>query len=194
MGLCMNISRENHHHLKKPQLFTQKFCPGLASLLNPATYHRAAGTSNLRSSPASSSAASTAAATSPPPPPSAVSKRQRNANDSHKFHRLSLGTSASMVFGKIKSLWSAQTSTANAGLNQLAGTGCLFREFFRVPFLLLCVDYMIFIWLRFYFLFGLIVWVDSSIRLCYAFLIFFLCHKYMSISTNLTATDGTCLQ
>ncbi|XP_052565733.1 protein TANC2 isoform X3 [Culex pipiens pallens] len=87
---------------------------GLASLLNPATYHRAAGTSNLRSS----SAASTAAATSPPP--SAVSKRQRNANDNHKFHRLSLGTSASMVFGKIKSLWSAQSSTANAGLNQLA--------------------------------------------------------------------------
>lgn len=109
---------------KKAQLFTLKFCPGLASLLNPATYHRAAGTSNLRSS----SAASTAAATSSPP--SAVSKRQRNANDSHKFHRLSLGTSASMVFGKIKSLWSAQSSTANAGLNQLAGTGCLFREFF----------------------------------------------------------------
>lgn len=125
MGLCMNISRENHHHSKKKaQLFTQKFCPGLASLLNPATYHREAGTSNLRSS----SAASTAAATSSPP--SAVSKRQRNANDSHKFHRLSLGTSASMVFGKIKSLWSAQSSTANAGLNQLAGTGCLFREFF----------------------------------------------------------------
>lgn len=46
-------------------------------------------------------------------------------------HRLSLGSSqasayaghlSSMVYGKIKSLWSAQTSTANSGLNQLAGT------------------------------------------------------------------------
>lgn len=48
-------------------------------------------------------------------------------------HRLSLGSStasayaghlSSMVYGKIKSLWTAQTSTANSGLNQLAGTLC----------------------------------------------------------------------
>lgn len=53
--------------------------------------------------------------------------------DQHKpYHRLSLGgTSAyaghlsSLVFGKIKSLWTQQT-TENAGLNQLAtGTGFL---------------------------------------------------------------------
>lgn len=44
-------------------------------------------------------------------------------------HRLSLGSTSayaghlsSLVFGKIKSLWTAQASTANSGLNQLAGT------------------------------------------------------------------------
>nr|XP_029718771.1 protein TANC2-like isoform X1 [Aedes albopictus] len=94
---------------------------GLASLLNPATYHRAAaaaGTGNLRSSTSSPSTTVVASATSPTSS-TTVHKRQRNANDSHKFHRLSLGK-ASVVFGKIKSLWSAQASTANAGLNQLA--------------------------------------------------------------------------
>jgi len=55
-------------------------------------------------------------------------KRDQGTAAPPRSHRISLhGTSAyaghlsSLVFGKIKSLWSAQTSTTNAGLNQLAG-------------------------------------------------------------------------
>ncbi|XP_035899311.1 protein TANC2 isoform X1 [Anopheles stephensi] len=109
---------------------------GLASLLNPATFHRA---TTAAASKISRSMASRTAATGPRAadgtagdggggfnllashgPPNGISKRQRNANDGHKFHRLSLGSSASAVFGKIKSLWSAQATTLSAGLNQLA--------------------------------------------------------------------------
>uniref|UniRef100_A0A4Y0BL15 RING-type domain-containing protein n=1 Tax=Anopheles funestus TaxID=62324 RepID=A0A4Y0BL15_ANOFN len=116
---------------------------GLASLLNPATFHRAttAAASKISRSMARSSGASGQIGTTgggggganvggaggsgfnllaSHGPPNGISKRQRNANDGHKFHRLSLGSSASMVFGKIKSLWSAQATTVNAGLNQLA--------------------------------------------------------------------------
>ncbi|XP_053671068.1 protein TANC2 [Anopheles nili] len=104
---------------------------GLASLLNPATFHRAktAAASKISRSMARAGQATSGQAAGDTPvgllgashgPPSGISKRQRNANDGHKFHRLSLGSSASMVFGKIKSLWSAQATTVNAGLNQLA--------------------------------------------------------------------------
>ncbi|XP_041760592.1 protein TANC2 isoform X3 [Anopheles merus] len=119
---------------------------GLASLLNPATFHRAttAAASKISRSMAlrttgglsrdggggggsgGSSSGGVGGGSgfnllaSHGPPMNGISKRQRNANDGHKFHRLSLGSSASMVFGKIKSLWSAQATTVNAGLNQLA--------------------------------------------------------------------------
>ncbi|XP_058055857.1 protein TANC2 [Anopheles bellator] len=97
---------------------------GLASLLNPATYHRA--TTAAASKLARSVAGARAATGGQQQPSAGISKRQRAAagsgTDGHKLHRLSLqvGTSASMVFGKIKSLWSAQATTASAGLNQLA--------------------------------------------------------------------------
>ncbi|KFB34853.1 AGAP004244-PA-like protein [Anopheles sinensis] len=114
---------------------------GLASLLNPATFHRAttAAASKISRSMARTGTGQGIASTgggggggpggggsgfnllSTHGAPPGISKRQRNANDGHKFHRLSLGSSASMVFGKIKSLWSAQATTVNAGLNQLAG-------------------------------------------------------------------------
>lgn len=47
--------------------------------------------------------------------------------ETNKFNRLSLGTIttpgqlSSFVFGKIKSLWSADETSANVGLNLLAG-------------------------------------------------------------------------
>uniref|UniRef100_A0A182NCZ4 Protein TANC2 n=1 Tax=Anopheles dirus TaxID=7168 RepID=A0A182NCZ4_9DIPT len=112
---------------------------GLASLLNPATFHRATTAAASKISRSMARAAASGQTTggggggtdgggggggfASHGPPNGISKRQRNANDGHKFHRLSLGSSASMVFGKIKSLWSAQATTVNAGLNQLAGMG-----------------------------------------------------------------------
>lgn len=63
---------------------------------------------------------------------SIVTRRIRSkcsSTDNKSQHRLSLGSTSayaghlsSLVFGKIKSLWTAQSSTANSGLNQLAGT------------------------------------------------------------------------
>lgn len=55
---------------------------------------------------------------------------QKAHQESHKHNRFSLGeTSAyaghlgSIVFGKIKSLWSAHSTTFNSGLNQLISGG-----------------------------------------------------------------------
>lgn len=63
---------------------------------------------------------------------SVVTRRIRtkcSSGDTKYQNRLSLGSTSayaghlsSLVFGKIKSLWTAQSSTANSGLNQLAGT------------------------------------------------------------------------
>lgn len=56
-----------------------------------------------------------------------VKKRTRETNR-NPINRLSLGGStayaghlSSIVFGKIKSLWSAHSTIFNSGLNQLAG-------------------------------------------------------------------------
>lgn len=57
-----------------------------------------------------------------------VKKRTRESNR-NPMNRLSLGSSTtayaghlgSIVFGKIKSLWSAHSTIFNSGLNQLAG-------------------------------------------------------------------------
>lgn len=51
-------------------------------------------------------------------------RRQKNeklATYRQSLSNSSAGQLSSMVFGKIKSLWSAQASTFNLGLNQFAG-------------------------------------------------------------------------
>lgn len=61
-----------------------------------------------------------------------VRRPGQKANEKLALYRQSLSDSAghlsSKVFGKIKSLWSAQTSTFNLGLNQFAG-----RTFYSLP-------------------------------------------------------------
>lgn len=64
--------------------------------------------------------------------------------DTNKFNRLSLGAIttpgqlSSFVFGKIKSLWSADETSANVGLNLLAGMinsylmSCVYFYFFFI--------------------------------------------------------------
>ena len=59
-----------------------------------------------------------------------IHQKRTAANEQQtQKNRLSLGNPSayaghlsSLVFGKIKSLWTAQSSTANTGLNLLAGT------------------------------------------------------------------------
>lgn len=61
-------------------------------------------------------------------PPMVVTRRNIQKAEKKLHHRISLGATpaayaghlSSVVFGKIKSLWTVQSSTANSGLNQLA--------------------------------------------------------------------------
>lgn len=64
--------------------------------------------------------------------PTAAAAAAGGATASHTNRKLPgyAGHLSSLVFGKIKSLWSAQTTTTSAGLNQLAGTTEIILPFF----------------------------------------------------------------
>lgn len=76
---------------------------------------------------------------------SAASTRPTAAGSENRLNRLSLaGTSvyaghlSSLVFGKIKSLWSVNSNSSDAGLNQFAGTDIFHVSSFIVLFCMFC--------------------------------------------------------
>lgn len=129
--LYFSFSIEFHSNLKNIRnLNTNK---GLASLLSSINsdssfIRKHKGDSTTVTATAAPAAAATGGATAP------YTNRKLPGYAGHL---------SSLVFGKIKSLWSAQTTTTSAGLNQLAGTTEINLPFFyEFEFCCCCCVYL----------------------------------------------------